>query len=97
MNSLIESQLREVLAEKAAGVPEAGGARLRGLEFHPHTSRLRARVGVPAFAGMATTGVIVGVMALGPGAPAAFADWSASPTTPTSGQTTAMCSLQSGV
>ncbi|MGH9121147.1 MAG: hypothetical protein ACRDYC_04255, partial [Acidimicrobiales bacterium] len=96
MNSMLETQLRDVFAERAAGVPEASGARLRGREFHPRTSRLAHRIGVPALGGAMTTGMIVGVMALGPGAPVAFAQWSPNPTTPAAGETTAAESACAG-
>ncbi|MGA3148063.1 MAG: hypothetical protein ABSF33_11365 [Acidimicrobiales bacterium] len=82
MNQL-ESDLSEALSLRASGIPAESGARLRGVDYHPRTSRLSPRLTVGSLAGVAAaTGVIASVVIMG-GSQPAFAGWSPSPT-PTS-------------
>jgi hypothetical protein len=83
----LESDLRNALARRAAEVPTDAAARLRALDYHPRTRRVRPRLALGALAGSAgTAGVIVSIVGLGAGSQAAFAGWSATPTPASSAQ-----------
>jgi hypothetical protein len=69
----LESDLRNALARRAAEVPTDAAARLRALDYHPRTRRVRPRLALGALAGSA-------------GTQAAFAGWSATPTPASSAQ-----------
>jgi hypothetical protein len=83
----LEIDLRDALARRAAEVPADVAARLRALDYHPRTRRLRPRLALGTLAGSAgTAGVIVSIVGLGAGAQAAFAGWTAMPTPASSAQ-----------
>jgi hypothetical protein len=65
----LETELREALARRAAEVPADASARLRGLDYHPRSHRLRPPVAVGALAGAAGAAAVVGsLVGLGAGA-----------------------------
>jgi hypothetical protein len=79
MNQQLESDLRHAFALRVSGIPAETGERLRGIDYHPRTGRIPARLTAGAMVGAAaTTTAVVSVVVLG-GSQAAFAGWSASP------------------
>src|SRR5580704_13838322 len=85
MTDLLESDLSEAFASRAAAVPAGAAARLRGIDYHPRSGRVSPRVKVGSLAGIAAaTGTAVSIIVLG-GAQPAFAGWSATPVASTSG------------
>jgi len=79
-NQQLESDLREAFSLHASDIPGDAGARLRGIDYRPRSSRISSRVTVGALAGAAvTTGAVVSAVVFG-SAQAAFAGWSPSPT-----------------
>jgi hypothetical protein len=86
MSDLLERDLREALAERAAGITPQAGARLRAIDYHPRSRRL-ASGRVLGAAGLSGAAAAAGaVILLGSSAAPAFAGWTASPTTPAPGQ-----------
>lgn len=86
MSDLIEHDLREVFADRAARMTPGASARLRGFDYHPRFRRLPSR---PVLGGLGLSGAaaIAGVaVLLGSSAAPAFAGWRASPTAPPPGQ-----------
>lgn len=89
MNQL-EDDLRNALAEGAPEVPADVSARLQRIDYRPRTSRLGVALAAGGAVGVAATaGAIISIVGLGAGTQSAFAGWSASPTSPASGQTAA--------
>ncbi len=86
MSDLLEHDLRDALADRAARVPRDASARLQAVDYHPRSRRLPSR---PALGALGLSGVAAAVGAailLGSGAAPAFAGWTASPTAPLPGQ-----------
>jgi len=83
MTDQLETRLREVFAERAADVPVSSATRLRGIDYHPRTRRLRSPVAISAVGVAGTAGAVAAVISLTAGASSAFAGWSAKPTRPT--------------
>jgi len=86
MSDLLEHDLREALAERAALIPREASARLRAADYRPRSSRLPSR---PALGGLGLSGAAaaagVAILLASSAAPA-FAGWTASPTAPRAGQ-----------
>jgi hypothetical protein len=86
MSDLLEHDLRDALADRAARAPREASARLRTVDYHPRSRWPRSR---PALGALALSGAAAAVSAailLGSGAAPAFAGWTASPTAPLPGQ-----------
>jgi hypothetical protein len=87
MTEQLEADLNEAFSLYVSGIPSDAGARLRGIDYRPRTSRISPRLTVGALAGAAvTTGTVLSVVILG-GASPAFGGWTASPTTASASQT----------
>jgi len=79
MNDMLESQLRETLAGRAADVTESAVSRVRDRDYRPRTRDLRPPIAGGVVACAAVAGGLV--VALGLSHPsAAFAGWTAHPT-----------------
>ena len=91
MTTELENEVRQAMATKAGALPGGSAARVRAFDYHPR--RRRAPVAA-AFAGAATAGTVVAVVVTG-GAPAAYAGWSATPTSAATPSPTADASCQS--
>ena len=87
MTQRLETQLREVFAQRAREVPAQACARLDHRDYRPR-SPLRlpglALGGVAALAALAA--ITLSILELGAGTERAFAGWTPAPTPPTSGQ-----------
>lgn len=86
MSDLIEHDLREALADRAARITPEASARLRAVDYHPrsHWQPTRPLLGALGLSGAAiAAGAAV---LLGSSAAPAFAGWTASPTAPQPGQ-----------
>lgn len=81
MNDAIEQELRTAFASKVASVSPAVAQRLRAADYHARHGRLPAFAGVGAL-GASLAAAAVAIVLLSSGAPAAFAGWTAVPTTP---------------
>ena len=82
MSDLLEHDLREALADRAALIPREASARLRAVDYHPRSRSLLSR---PALGALGLTGAAAAAGAailLGSAAAPAFAGWTASPTPP---------------
>jgi hypothetical protein len=86
MNDQLEAELRRVLALRAAEVPAETVERLRRVDYRPRIRR-RWPLTVSAVGAATGTAAVVSVVVLG-GSQAAFAGWSATPTSPTDTQNT---------
>jgi hypothetical protein len=86
MSDLLEQDLRDALADRAARITPETSARLRAVDYRPRSRSLRhpalGALGLTTAGGAAAAAVIL----LGSGAPAAFAGWSPKPTAPRPGQ-----------
>jgi len=80
-----ETRLREALHERAQDVPETALERLAAHDYRPRTRRLRPSLAIGAGAA-ASAGAIAAIVSLTAGASSAFAGWTPTPNTPTSGQ-----------
>jgi hypothetical protein len=98
MSDLLEHDLREALAERAARVTPQASARLRAVDYRPRSgwldyrpqSRWRPSRRVLGGVGLSGVAAAVGtVILLASSAAPAFAGWTASPTRPSPGQLTA--------
>ena len=88
MSDGLETRLRSAFAEQARQLPAQAEQRLRAIDYQPRSRTLDPRLLAGASAGLAATGgAIVAIVGLGAGASPAFAGWSATPTTPASGET----------
>jgi hypothetical protein len=86
MSDLLEQDLREALADRAADINPEASARLRAVDYRPRSRRLPSR---PALGALGLGGVAAAAGAailLGSSAAPAFAGWTATPTTPQPGQ-----------
>lgn len=86
MSDLLEHDLREALADRAALIPREASARLRAVDYHP---RSRSPLSRPALGALGLTSAAAAAGAailLGSAAAPAFAGWTASPTPPLHGQ-----------
>jgi|HubBroStandDraft_3_1064219.scaffolds.fasta_scaffold59077_1 hypothetical protein len=88
MTDQLEAQIRDALAHCAEVIPPRS-ERFLGADYRPRSSRLRMTTTLGPLVAVAGVGVTVAVIGLGNGASRAFAVWSASPTSPASGQTAA--------
>jgi hypothetical protein len=86
MSDLLEHDLREALAERAARINGEASARLRAVDYHPRRRMLPSRPVLGAL-GLSSAAAAAGaVIVLGSSAAPAFAGWTASPTAPLPGQ-----------
>jgi hypothetical protein len=86
MTELLEHDLRDALADRAARIPRDASARLQAVDYHP---RSRALASWPALGALGLSGAAAAAGAailLASGAAPAFAGWTASPTAPQAGQ-----------
>jgi hypothetical protein len=86
-NDQLEAELREVFSRRAAEVPAQVVERLCRVDYKPRTRR-RWPLTVSAVGAASGTAAVVSVVVLG-GSQAAFAGWSATPTSPTDTQSAA--------
>lgn len=89
MSDLLEDDLREALADRAARITPDASARLRAVDYRPRSHRLGSRRAVSALGAVGLSGaaaVTGAVILLGSNATPAFAGWTASPTAPLPGQ-----------
>ena len=77
MTTELENEVREAMAARAGALPSGVVARVRAFDYRPRRRRAPAAAGV--LVGAATAGTVVAVV-VGGGAPAAYAGWSATPT-----------------
>jgi hypothetical protein len=101
MSDLLEDELREAFADRAARITPEASARLRAVDYHPRSGRLSSRRARGAVGALGLSGVAAAVGAvvlLGSNAAPAFAGWTSSPTTPRPGQIAAaqQCATGSG-
>ena len=102
MTDLLEHDLREALADRAARITPDASARLRAVDYHPRSHRLGSRRAVSALGAVGLIGAAAAtgaVILLGSSATPAFAGWTASPTAPLPGQLAAAhqhCSAGAG-
>jgi hypothetical protein len=89
MSDLLEHDLREALADRAARMNPEASARLRAIDYHPRGRRLSSRRAVGALGALGLSGaaaVAGAVILLGSNAAPAFAGWTRTPTAPVHGQ-----------
>jgi hypothetical protein len=89
MSDLLEDDLREALADRAARMTPEASARLRAVDYHPRSRWLGSRRGRRTLGALGLSGAAAAVGAailLGSSAAPAFAGWTASPTAPLPGQ-----------
>ncbi|MFZ0250248.1 MAG: hypothetical protein WAL61_09910 [Acidimicrobiales bacterium] len=79
MTTQLENEVRQALATRANVLPGDAVERLRAGDYRPRARRAPAAAGV--LVGAATAGTVIAVV-VGGGAPAAYAGWSATPTSP---------------
>lgn len=84
----IETQLRDALAARAQDIPRASAERLSAHDYRPRTRDLRPPVAAGALLTAAAAAATVALVDLGPSTPAAFAGWTARPTTAPASQVT---------
>jgi hypothetical protein len=102
MSDLLEDDLREAFADRAARITPEASARLRAVAYHPRSGRLSSRRARSALGALSLSGaaaVVGAVVLLGSSAAPAFAGWTSSPTTPLPGQLAAAqqhCTAGSG-
>jgi hypothetical protein len=103
MIDLLEDDLREALADRAARITPEASARLRAVDYRPRSRWLASRRAVSALGALGLSGAAAAAGAailLGSSATPAFAGWTASPTAPLPGQLAAAqqhCSTGSGM
>jgi hypothetical protein len=89
MSDLLEHDLREALAARAARITPEASARLRAIDYHPRSPRLASRraLGTLGALGLSGAAAVAGAaVLLGSSAAPAFAGWTSSPTAPVRGQ-----------
>jgi hypothetical protein len=102
MIELLEEDLREALADRAARITPEASARLRAVEYHPRSRwpGSRRALGALGALGLSGAAAAAGVaVLLGSSAAPAFAGWTARPTAPLRGQLAAAqqhCATGSG-
>ncbi len=79
MSDLLEHDLRDALADRAALISSEASARLRAVDYHPRSLPWRPALGALGLSGAAAAGAAI---LLGSGAAPAFAGWTPSPTAP---------------
>jgi hypothetical protein len=89
MTEQLEARVRHALAQHAGAVPLEASERLRRADYRPRTSRSQAMLTLGPLAGIAVAGAVIAVVGLGTATPRALAGWTASPTTPATGQAAA--------
>ncbi len=77
MTTQLENEVRKAMAARASVLPSGSVARVRAAGYRPRRRRAPATAGV--LVGAATAGTVIAVV-VGGGAPAAYAGWSATPT-----------------
>jgi hypothetical protein len=93
MSDLLEQDLREAFAERAARITPEASARLRAVDYHPRSRWPASRRAVSAVGALGLSGGAAAVGAavlLGSSAAPAFAGWTATPTAPQPGQLAAI-------
>jgi len=102
MTDLLEGDLREALADRAARITPEASARLRAIDYHPRSPTLGSRRAAGALGALGLSGaaaVAGAVILLGSNAAPAFAGWTRTPTAPVPGQLAAAqqhCTAGSG-
>ncbi len=91
MTTELENEVREAMAMRAGALPSGVVSRVRAMDYRPRRRRTPAMAGV--LAGAATAGTVVAVV-VGGGAPAAYAGWSATPTSAAAPSPSAAASCQ---
>lgn len=86
MSDLLEHDLREALADRAALTPREASARLRAVDYHPRSRWLPSRHMVGALGLSGAAAAVGAAILLGSSAAPAFAGWTPSPTAPRPGQ-----------
>jgi hypothetical protein len=89
MSDLLEHDLREAFADRAARLTPDASARLRAVDYHPRSRRLASRRGLAALGVSGAAAAGGAAILLASSAAPAFAGWSARPTAPRPGQLTA--------
>ncbi len=85
-----EEELRQALAQCADEAPAAASERLRLIDYHPRSSRVRPSLVLASSAGAAALAAIaLSIIGLGAGAQRAFAGWTPVTTMPAPGQVAA--------
>jgi hypothetical protein len=83
MTTLLESELRTALRNRADLVAPTSVVRLAQVDYRPRARRVRPPVALGAVgASAAAAGTAIAIVSLGTGASNAFAGWTAKPTTP---------------
>ncbi len=85
-HDLLERDLREALADRAARITPEASARLRAVDYHPRSRRLPPRRVLGALGLSGAAAAAGAAILLGSSAAPAFAGWTASPTAPLPGQ-----------
>lgn len=102
MTDLLEDDLREALADRAARITPEAKVRLAAIDYHPRSPRLKSRrtLGALGALGLSGAAAVAGAaILLGSNAAPAFAGWTRSPTAPVPGQLAAAqdhCTTSSG-
>ena len=86
MSDLLEHDLREALADRAALISREASARLRAADYHPRARSLRSRPALGALGLTSAAAAAGAAILLGSTAAPAFAGWTASPTAPMPGR-----------
>jgi hypothetical protein len=86
MSDLLEQDVRETLAQRAAQIDPAASARLRAVDYRPRRRGVPAVSALGALGVSATAAVVIAAVTLGSSAAPAFAGWSPTPTPPLAGQ-----------
>ncbi len=79
MDESLETELREVLANRAADVPADAVERIRRADYRPRIRRVTPRAAIGALSGAGVVGAGVAAAVLLTGATPAFAGWTAAP------------------
>lgn len=85
----METEVRAALAARADEIPATVAGRVAGRGYRPRTRDLRPPVAAGALVAAGVAAGVVLIVGLGPRTPEAFAGWTATPTTPVGGQTSA--------
>ena len=99
MSDLLEQDLRDALAERAALIPREASARLRAVDYRPRSRRMPSRRAMGALGLSGAAAAAGAAILLGSSAGPAFAGWTVSPTAPLPGQLAAaerQCSAGGG-
>jgi len=99
MSDLLEDDLREALADRAAHISPNATARLRAIDYHERGGWLGSRRTLTVLGASGLSGAAAVAILLGSSAAPAFAGWTANPSAPQPGQLAAAqarCRPQSG-